>query len=158
MSGSTTVAPGSVVGERRELGDRLLGGGRHLARRDHQPHRLDLERASEAEDVDQVAGLEDGHLDAAVGLAAKQALGDQDLGRGAKRVPGDPEPLGELGLAQPGAGLESPVEDQLAKGVGGGLDGGDGGQVQVRGVGFGGRGGSLGGAFSLDHVSHHSTI
>ena len=47
-----------------------------------------------------------GDLDAAVRLAAQQALGDQDLGRGAERVAGDAEALGELRLAQAAAGLE----------------------------------------------------
>ena len=80
------------------------------------------------------AAVEHGHLDAAVRLAAQHPLGDQDLGRGAEGVAGDPEPLGELGLAQPAARLELPVEDQLAEHVGGRVDGGDGVQVHVVGV------------------------
>ena len=60
-----------------------------------------------------------------MGLAPEHPLGDQDLGRGAERVAGDPEPLGELGLAQARPGLELTVEDQLAQGVGGGVDRGD---------------------------------
>ena len=70
--------------------------------------------------------LEDGDLDAPVRLAAQEPLADQDLGRGAERVAGDAEPLGELVLAQARPGLELAVEDQLAQGVGGGLDGRDG--------------------------------
>ena len=77
------------------------------------------------------AGVEDGDLDAAVRLAAQHALGDQDLGRGAERVAGDPEALGELGLAQAAAGLELAVEDQLAEHVGGGVDGRDGVQMEA---------------------------
>ena len=63
--------------------------------------------------------------DAAVGLAAEHALGDQDLGRGAERVARDSEALGELGLAQPRSGFELAVEDQLAQDVGGCIDGRD---------------------------------
>ena len=66
-------------------------------------------------------------------LAAQHPLGDQDLGRGAKRVARDSEALGELGLAQAAARLELTVEDQLAEDVRGRVDGRDG--VQVDAVG-----------------------
>ena len=113
------------------------------------PHRLGLERGPQPEGVEDVVGVEDRHLDAAVGLAAQHALGDQDLGRGAEGVAGDPEALGELGLAQAAAGLELAVEDQLAEHVGGRVDGRDGVQMQVRGC--------LGWQSSF-HLSHYSTI
>ena len=122
--------PRRVVGDARELGDRLLGGGRYLSARDHQPDGLDLERGPKPEHVDQMRGVEGGDLDAAVGLAEQEALGDQDLGRGAEGVAGDAEAPCELGLAKPGARLDLAVQDHLAKGVGGRLDGRDGRELE----------------------------
>ena len=119
-------APRSVVGNAGELGHGLLGGGGYLAACDHQADGLDLERGPQPEDVDQVRGVEGGHLHAAVGLAEQEALGDQDLGCRAEGVAGDAKAPGELGLAKPGTRLDLAVQDHLAKCVGRRLDGRDG--------------------------------
>ena len=77
-----------------------------------------------------MGGVEGGDLDAAVGLAEQKALGDQDLGRGAKGVAGDAEAPCELGLAKPGPRLDLAVQDHLAEGVGGRLDGRNGRELE----------------------------
>ena len=82
---------------------------------------------------------------------------DQDLRRGPEGMTGDPEALGELGLAQPGPGLDMAVQDLLAQSVRRGLDRGYGREGEVGSViGLDVGRGCVG--VSFDHVSHHSTI
>ena len=158
MSGSTTARQGASSPTPGELADRLLGRRGDLAGGHHQPDRLDLERDAQPEDVDEVVGVEDRHVDAAVGLAQQEALGDQDLGRGAEGVPGDPEALGELGLAQAGARLDVAVEDLLAQRVGGGLDRGYGREREVGGIVGLRLSAGVASCVGFGHMSHHSTI
>ena len=122
--------PWRVVGDAGELGDGLLASGRYLTARDNQTDGLHLERGPKPEHIDQMGGVEGGDLDAAVGLAEQKALGDQDLGRGAKGVTGNAEAPCELGLAKPGPGLDLAVQDHLAEGVGGRLDGRNGRELE----------------------------
>ena len=115
-------APGGVVAEGVEAFDRERGVGNLAPSVHHLPDRLDLERLAEPEDVDDVGAVEDRELDAAVGQAPQQALVDQDLRRRPERMPGDPQPLREVRLAQARSGLQGAVEDHLAEGVRGRVD------------------------------------
>ncbi len=132
MSASQTCRQVASAGQAVEDID---GAGRGVERTltdDDQPHRLELERGAQLEDVDDVVGADDRELHPAVGDAAEQTFVDEDLGGGAERVAGDAEPRREVRLAQPRPGLELAAEDHLAKGLGRGLDGGDGAQWNRR--------------------------
>ena len=127
--GVDDLAPGGVVGEAVERVDGAAGGLERDLPFDREAYGLELERRAELEDVVDVVGVEDRQLDPALGSAAQQALGDQRLGRGAERVAGDAEPLGELGLAKAGARLQLAAEDHLAQRFRGRLDRGDGAEL-----------------------------
>ena len=75
---------------------------------------LRLQRGPQVEDALQLGDGPAAHPGAAVGHDLDEALGGQPGQRLPHRRPADAEPLGQLDLAEPGAGGEVAAQDQLA--------------------------------------------